>query len=633
MAVRNYDFCGWVTKFDTLCSDGRVIRKDAFKDDNGLVVPLVWNHDHNDPQNVLGKVVLEHREEGMYGYGSFNDTDKARDAKILVEHGDIGSMSIYANKLKQSKNKEVLHGKIREVSLVLAGANPGATIEFPIMMHGEDVSVIEDEAIIEPHIEEIVIEHGEIPSYLFETAANKTEDVEEHVEKSEEVIEHTEEDAKPTEEVIEHAENENEEKKETETMADNNGSDKTIGEVLDTLSDEQRTAVEALVGMALEEKGNSVDEEEEEVKHNAFENDETYENEYLTHAEISQIFTEAKRNGSLKETVLQHSVDTDGMIIPTGHSKYGFNDPEMVFPEYHNLNNPPEWIKRDTTWADKVNAGVHKTPFSRIRSTYANITEDEARAKGYIKGNQKKTEVFSLLKRTTDPTTIYKLQKFDRDDMIDITDFNSAAWIKSEMEIMLDEEKARAILIGDGRLADAEDKIPEDKVRPIAKDVDLFNVKVKVDVPAGATGAEKADAVIESVLRSRKNYKGSGSPTFFTTEDWLTEMLLLKDGIGHRLYKTEAELATALRVKEIVTVEVMENYEINGEPLVGVIVNLTDYNVGADKGGEKSLFDDFDIDFNRYTYLIEQRLSGALIKPYSAMTVTINEAVGSQANG
>jgi HK97 family phage prohead protease len=632
MAVRNYDFCGWVTKFDTLCSDGRVIRKDAFKDDNGLVVPLVWNHDHKDPQNVLGNVVLEHRDQGMYGYGSFNDTEKAQDAKILVEHGDIGSMSIYANKLKQSKNKEVLHGKIREVSLVLAGANPGATIEFPIMMHGEDVSMIEDEAIIEPHIEELVIEHGEIPEYLFESKVDSK--IEEP--KVSEVVEHSEEEkAEETEETVEHSE-ENSDDKEKENMADNKGSDeKTLGDVLDTLNEEQRTAVEALVGMALEEgkNGNTNNEEDDDVKHNVFDAEEYEEDDVLTHAEIEQIFNEAKRNGSLKDTVLAHSIDTEGMVIPTGHSTYGFNDPDMLFPDYKNLNNPPEWIKRDMDWIAKVNSGVHKTPFSRIRSTFANITEDEARAKGYIKGNQKKTEVFSVLKRTTDPTTVYKLQKFDRDDMIDITDFNSVSWIRTEMDMMLEEEKARAILIGDGRLPDAEDKIAEDKIRPIVKDVPLFNVKVNVSVPAGATGAEKADAIIESVLRSRKEYKGSGNPTFFTTEDWLTEMLLLKDGIGHYIYKTEAELATRLRVKDIVTVEVMENYEVDNKPLVGVIVNLSDYNVGADKGGEKTLFDDFDIDFNKYTYLIETRMSGALIKPYSAMTVLIDEAVTSQANG
>lgn len=615
MAARTYDFSGWVTKFDTLCSDGRVIRRDAFKEDNGITVPLVWNHNHDDPQSVLGHVILEHRDQGMYGYGSFNDTEKGRDAKLLVEHGDIGSMSIYANKLKQSKNKEVLHGRIREVSLVLAGANPGATIEFPIMKHGDDFSVIEDEAIICPYVEEMVLEHGDVPEYLFEAKEVAEETVEE-----------------PSEEVVEHSDNEKENKEKENMAEENKGSDKTIGDVIDTLNEEQKTAVYALVGMAVEEAKNGGSEEDTDVKHNVFDAEEYEEDEVLTHAEIDEIFREAKRNGSLKDTVLQHSIDTEGMVIATGDQTYGFNDASMLFPEYKNLNNPPEWIKRDTNWVSKVNSGVHKTPFSRIRSTYANITEDEARAKGYIKGNQKKEEVFTTLKRTTDPQTIYKKQKIDRDDVIDITDFNVVTWIRSEMDMMLEEEKARAILIGDGRPTDSEDKIQETHIRPIAKDVPLFNVKVNVQVPHGATGAEKADAIIESVLRSRKEYKGSGNPTLFTTEDWLTEMLLLKDGIGHRLYKTVAELATALRVSEIVTVEVMENQEIDDKPLVGVIVNLADYNVGADKGGEKTLFDDFDIDFNQYKYLIETRMSGALIKPYSAMTVVIDEAVTS-ANG
>ena len=625
MEVKTYDFSGWVTKNNIRCSDGRTIRRDAFKDDNGKVVPLVWNHDHNSPQNVLGNVVLENRPEGVYGYGSFNDTVSASDAKELLKHGDITSMSIHANKLKQNKNKDVLHGEIKEVSLVLAPANPGAIIDFPILQHGEDFEILEEEANIYPYIEELVLEHGEIPAEIFEKEAEKeTEDEVEHAEESE--VENEE---------IEHAEEEN---KEDTKVADNEKkeeqkSDKTIGDVLDTLNDEQRQVVEAVIGMAVEEatKGNK---EESEVKHNAFDQDDFYdEGEVLTHAEIEEIFSEAKRNGSLRETVLQHSIDTEGMIVSDGDSTYGFNDPGMLLPEYKSLNNPPEWIKRDTGWVSVVMSGVHKTPFSRIKSQYANITEDEARAKGYIKGNEKKEEVFTILKRTTDPQTVYKKQKLDRDDIIDITDFNIVTWIRGEMEMMLDEELARAYLIGDGRPSDSDDKIKEDHIRPIVKDVPLFNIQVPVRVPAGATGAEKADGIIEAVLRGRKNYKGSGNPTFFTTEDWLTEMLLLKDGIGHRLYKTEAELATALRVSRIVTVEVMEGYEINDKPLVGVIVNLADYNVGADKGGEKSLFDDFDIDFNQYKYLIETRRSGALIKPFSAMTVFIDEAVTSGAQG
>lgn len=609
MAVKTYDFAGWATKNDLRCSDGRIIRKNAFKDDNGKTVPLVWNHDHSNPENVLGHAYLENREDGVYAYCSFNDTEGAKTAKQLLEHGDIGSLSIHANKLKQSKNKDVLHGCIREVSLVLAGANPGALIEFPMLAHGEDYIEAEDEANIYAYIEDLELSHGEIE-------VPDDEPVSEPETVSEPELEHSEED-----------------KKEDKKMAD---SGKTIGEVFDTLTEEQKTAVYAVIGQALEDAG--VNEEGGDVKHNAFDDD-SYQGdekgEVLTHAEVVELFAEAKRNKvpSLKDFVLEHSIDTTGMIVSEGQQTYGFNDAGMLLPEYKSLNNPPEWIKRDTGWVSKVLGGVHKTPFSRIKSQYANITEDEARAKGYMKGNLKKEEVFTILKRTTDPQMIYKKQKLDREDIIDITDFDIVAWIRAEMDLMLDEEKARAILIGDGRPTDSDDKIKEDHIRPIVTDVPLFNVRVPVNVPAGATDSEKAAAIIDSILRARKNYKGSGNPSFFTTEDWVTEMLLLKDGIGHRLYKTMEELATAIRAKEIITVEAMEGYEVFDKPLVGVYVNLTDYNVGTDKGGEKTLFDDFDIDYNQYKYLIEQKFSGALVKPFSAMTVYINEGVATQPEG
>ena len=610
MGAKTYDFSGWATKNDLKCSDGRTIRKNAFKDDNGKTVPLVWNHDHSGPDNILGHAVLENREEGVYAYCSFNETEKAQTAKELLRHKDIGSLSIHANQLKQTKNKDVLHGVIREVSLVLAGANPGARIDFPIIQHSDgSYDMVEDEANIFSFIEELSLEHGEVPFSV-------EEDIEESSNETEE---------------IEHAE---ETKKEDEKVADK---EKTIGDVVDTMTDEQKTAMYAIIGQAIEDAkaGNSNDEEDDNVKHNVFE-DEEYgrEDEYLSHAEIEELFAGAKREKvtSLKDYMLEHSIDTTGMDTATGHQTYGFNDVEMVLPEYKNLNNPPEWIKRDTGWVGVVMNGVHKTPFSRIKSVYADITAEEARAKGYMKGNEKKEQVFTTLKRTTSPCTIYKKQKLDRDDIIDITDFDVVRWIRSEMDFMLDEEIARAILIGDGRASDADDKIKEESIRPIAKDVPLFNVKVNVNVPNGATGQEKADAIIDSVLRARKEYKGSGNPTLFTTEDWLTEMLLLKDGIGHRLYKTEAELATALRVSKIVTVEVMEGQNIDNKPLVGIVVNLSDYNVGADKGGEKNLFDDFDIDYNQYKYLIETRRSGALVKPKSALTILINEAVASNAN-
>ena len=615
MAAKTYDFSGWATKNDLKCSDGRTIRKNAFKDDNGKTVPLVWNHDHSGPDNVLGHAVLENREDGVYAYCSFNETERAQTAKELLRHGDIGSLSIHANQLKQTKNRDVLHGVIREVSLVLAGANPGAQIDFPIIQHSDgSFDMVEDEANIYPFIEDLSLEHGDIPEF-----------------ESEEIV-----DEDDSEETIEHAEESN--KKEDENVA----ADKTIGEVVETMNDEQKLALYAIVGQAVEDAKYEDDEEDaedyeedEDVKHNVFENEYYEDDDVLTHAEVLELFEGAKREKvtSLKDYMLEHSIDTTGMDTATGHQTYGFNDADMLFPEAKSLNTPPEWIKRDTGWVSVVINGVHKTPFSRIKSQYADLTEDEARAKGYMKGNLKKEQVFTILKRTTSPCTIYKKQKLDRDDIIDITDFDVVKWIRSEMEGQLDEEIARAILIGDGRPSDADDKVKEDCIRPIVKDVPLFNVKVNVNVPAGATGAEKADAIIDSVLRSRKEYKGSGNPTLFTTEDWLTEMLLLKDGIGHRLYKTEAELATALRVSKIVTVEVMEGYEVDNKPLVGVIVNLSDYNVGADKGGEKNLFDDFDIDYNQYKYLIETRRSGALIKPYSAMTVVINEAVASDVEG
>ena len=615
MGAKTYDFSGWATKNDLKCSDGRTIRKNAFKDDNGKTVPLVWNHDHSGPDNILGHAVLENREDGVYAYCSFNETEKAKTAKELLRHHDIGSLSIHANQLKQTKNKDVLHGVIREVSLVLAGANPGAQIDFPIIQHSDgSFDTVEDEAIIYPFIEELSLEHGEIPSFYSEE------------ESEEETVEETEEE-------IEHAE-ESEKDKEEDKVAEGN-KEKTIGDVVATMNEEQKTALYAIVGQAVEDAKKENNEEDETVKHNAFE-DEEYgrEDEYLSHAEIEELFAGAKREKvtSLKDYMLEHSIDTTGMDTATGHQTYGFNDASMLFPEAKSLNNPPEWIKRDTGWVGVVMNGVHKTPFSRIKSVYADITADEARAKGYMKGNEKKEQVFTTLKRTTSPCTIYKKQKLDRDDIIDITDFDVVRWIRSEMDFMLDEEIARAILIGDGRDSDADDKIKEENIRPIAKDVPLFNVKVNVNVPNRATGQEKADAIIDAVLRARKEYKGSGNPTLFTTEDWLTEMLLLKDGIGHRLYKTEAELATALRVSKIVTVEVMEGQNIDNKPLVGIVVNLSDYNVGADKGGEKNLFDDFDIDYNQYKYLIETRRSGALVKPKSALTILINEAVGSNSN-
>lgn len=569
---KGYDFSGWATKNNILCSDGRTIRKDAFKDNDGKTVPLVWNHSHNDPNNVLGHCVLENRDEGVYTYGTFNDTEQGKNAKSLVEHGDVTALSIWANKLKQNRG-DVLHGDIKEVSLVLAGANIGACIDS-VIRHGEES---EEEAVIYSG-EDIVLAHAD--------TTTKSEN-----------------------------------KEEKKPMADTNANEKTVKDVFDTLNEEQKKVVYALIGQALESNGAEDDEEEpeggKEMKHNVFEQDEMNGNDTLSHAEMETIIADGKRFGSMKESFLAHA------------EEYGIKSIDYLFPEPKTLNNPPEFIKRDMGWVSKVMGTVHHTPFSRIKSMFADITEDEARAKGYIKGKLKKEEVFSLLKRTTTPTTIYKKQKMDRDDVIDITDFDVIAWLKSEMRMMLDEEIARAILIGDGRLASSDDKINESNIRPVVSDDDLYTIKSKVTVAANATGADKAKAFIDQVIRSRKEYKGSGNPTLFTTEDMVTECLLLEDKIGHKLYKTEAELATTMRVKEIVTVEAMEGLkDKNSKEVAGIVVNLADYNVGADKGGAVNMFDDFDIDYNQQKYLIETRCSGALVKPYSAITLTFDTAVG-----
>lgn len=603
--VEGYDFCGWATKNNLKCSDGRIIRHGAFKFNNGSKVPLVWNHQHNAVGDILGHAILEERDEGIYAYGYFNNSPAGRDAKEAVKHGDVGSLSIWANSLQQT-GMDVIHGIIREVSLVVAGANPGAFIES-VLAHGEPMDPDDDECLLHTG-DGIIIQHAE-----------------------------------PIEKPDEKKKEDEDKRKKPE---DNSEGEKTVVEVIDTLTDEQKKAVAIVIGQAVEDSKKEDDKkEDEEMKHNIF-SDGASHNMVLIHSDEEKAFFErvASQSLSLKAAVkenletngfLAHALDATGMEMAKGKQTYGINDIDMLFPEYKTLNTPPEFISREMGWVQKVMNGVHHTPFSRIRSIYANITEDAARAKGYIKGNQKKTEVFTTLKRVTSPTTIYKLQKIDRDDIVDITDFDVVMWIKAEMRLMLDEEIARAILIGDGRLSDAEDKINEENIRPIVKDVPLFNVRVPVKVAANATPGEIASVTIDEIVRARKHYKGSGDPTFYTTEDVLTEMLLLKDGVGHRLYKTVDELTTALRVKEIVTVEPMSGYNIDindsvkNVPLIGTIVNLNDYNVGADKGGEVSMFDDFDIDFNKMSYLIETRISGALIKPFSALTFGLQKTTAS----
>lgn len=580
-----YDFSGWATKNNIKCSDGRTILKDAFKQHDGQTVPLVWNHQHNESANVLGHAVLENRDEGVYAYCTFNDTEAGKNAKLLVEHGDVTALSIYANQLKQ-KGSNVMHGTIREVSLVLAGANPGAFIDS-VIRHGE---FCEDEAVIYTG-EELTLQHAD------DNSSDKEDKVDEKDKKGDDKV-------------------------------DNN--EKTIQDVFDTLNEEQKNVVYALIGQALEDKSmaqsaieeneNNIEEDggEQEMKHNVFEGKETENNDVLSHDAMETILKDAKRYGSLKESFLAHA------------ESYGIKDIEWLFPDAKNVNMPPDFIKRDDSYVQKVMRGVHHVPFSRIKSMHANITADEARAKGYIKGNRKKEEVFTLLKRTTTPTTIYKKQKLDRDDVVDITDFDVVAWLKMEMRMMLDEEIARAILVGDGRLSDSDDKINETCIRPISKDDDLYCVKASVAAAAAATDDDIAKAFIKTVIKSRKEYKGSGSPTLFTTEDVITNCLLLEDKNGRVIYDTVDKLATALRVKEIVAVEVMEGAKTTvnkvEKPLMAIMVNLVDYYVGADKGGAVNMFDDFDIDYNQQKYLMETRCSGALVKPYSAVAVALDKA-------
>ena len=566
-----YDFSGWATRNDIRCSDGRTIRRGAFAEQDGTTVPLVWNHNHVDADNVLGHAILENRDQGVYAYCFFNDTKQGNNAKELVTHGDICSLSIFANQLKQNGG-DVIHGSIREVSLVLAGANPGAKIEN-IMAHGDNS---EEEAIIYNDSDEINLAHSEEKEKMEET--NK---------------------------------------------------EKTVKDVIDSMTEEQRNVMYALIGEAIESTKGELDdedlsnEEENKMKHNAFENEDQTkkeETETLSHSEFMEIVSEAKRKGSMKDAFLDHNITE----IP--YLAHSITNVGNLFPESKAVSRVPEIVDRDQTWVGNVMASVKHTPFSRVKSFYANITADEARAKGYVKGAQKVEEVITALKRTTDPQTVYKLQKMDRDDIIDITDFDVVAWLKGEMRGKLDEEIARAILIGDGRSSSSADKVDPLKIRPVYQDDTTYTIKRILTRAAGADDSAFAKAFIKDVVKSRKEYKGSGNPTLYTTEDILTSMLLIEDTTGRVIYDTIEKLKTALRVRDIVTVPVMENVGREDTPgkkkwnLLGILVNLNDYNVGADKGGSVNMFDDFDINYNKYEYLIETRCSGALVKPYSAIT-------------
>lgn len=611
-----YDFCGWASKNDLLCSDGRTIRRGAFASDDGKKVPMVYQHQHTSIDNVLGHAILENRDEGMYAYCYLNESDTGKMAKELVRHGDICAMSIYANKLKQIGN-DVVHGEIKEVSLVLAAANPGAAIESVVLEHSDGST--EEEAIIYSgeDTQYKILSHAESST---QTSSDKTvNDILNNMSEAKKnvlyymlaKVSETDEEAED-DDVIEDSDIRH---------ADVSGG-RTIQDIFDTFTSDEKKVAFFLIGQAIKESGSmeqsdipNIDDESEEndtMKHNVFENNQINNDEtVLSHAEIEEIFRDTKQYGTLKNSALAH----------------GVTNIEYLFPDATTVTPTPELIKRNDDWVSKVMGAVHRTPFSRIKSTAANLTEDEARAKGYIKGKLKKEEVFSLLKRTTEPTTIYKKQKLDRDDVIDITDFDVVAWIKSEMRMMLNEEIARAILIGDGRLTSSDDKIPEDHIRPVAFDSELYTVPVEVTVATGATDDDKAKAIIRSIIKGRKEYKGSGNPVMYTTEDTLTDMLLMEDKMGRVVYDSVTKLATALRVSEIVTVPVMEGLkDSQGNAVIAVIVNLADYNVGADRGGEVNMFDDFDIDYNAMKYLIETRCSGALTKPYSALAVKLKTA-------
>ena len=720
-----YDFSGYVTKNDLVCSDNRVIRHDAFKECDGEEVPLVWQHGHENIENVLGHVMLENRNDGVYGYGYFNEeTPQGKYAKALVQHGDLKAMSIYANKLEQRgmNPREVIHGSIKEVSLVLAGANPGAVIDNVVLAHGNWYDA-DDEAYIyngvnielyhadtdEKADEEPVEENNKDTKPVQKT--NKKAKTEGTDDKSiQDILDEMSEDKKNVlyylvglaangEEVIDDDDDDDDDDKVTHS---DESSDKSIQDVLDSFTEDEKTVLHYLVGVAKEQadtKDNKNNEEEvkhsdsektikdiidgmskteqkafyylvgmakndinvenvskdelesvkeivdkfdkdkkqvlyyvvglakqqpadtinhsdiyegdAEMKHNVFDTTDTEPENVLSHAEVEAIFSDAKRIGSLKESALQH----------------GITDIDYLFPDAKNLTNVPVFVSRQMEWVSAVMNGVSHTPFARVRSIFANITADEARAKGYVKGKKKIDEVIALLRRETVPTTVYKHQSLDRDDIVDITDFDVVAWLKTEMRVMLDEEIARAILVGDGRANTSADKIDETKIRPIWKDDDFYTIKASLaSTSTTDITDEEAQSFIKLAVKARKDYKGSGSPTLFINEDLLTTMLLLENKIGERLYKTEAELATAMRVNSIVSVPVMENQTYTGTDskthvLEGIIVNLKDYNVGADQGGAVSLFDDFDIDYNKQKYLIETRCSGALTMPYSAIAL------------
>ena len=586
----DYDCSGWATKANVRCYDGLVIAQDAFKECSGKVVPMVYNHDHANVDNVIGHCLLENRPGGVYCYAKFNDTDTGKTARQCVESGDLSAFSIFANGLKKV-GSTVKHGFIREVSLVLAGCNPGALID-EVVKHSADEDYEGGEAFIYNE-DGLSLTHGMDPE------GNPLEDLTHSADSGDAVT-----DDKATQEEAK--------------MADEKNEGKTLEQVYNSMTDEQKECCHALVGLALEEQeggDNDDGEEDDTVKQNVFDKDTNA--TVLKHSieEINNVVKTAKSHGTMKAAFEDAGMDSDELA-------HSIDNIDWLFPEDHLLDNTPRIIDKPDDWVSVVMGAVHHIPFSRFKSMFADLTEEDARAKGYIKGNFKKEEVFGLLRRSTSPTTVYKKQKLDRDDVIDITSFDVVAWLKQEMRLKLNRELALAYLLGDGRLAASEDKIDENCIRPVFNDSDLFTIKVQCKTTGLTTVEDKYKALIKQILRSRKEYRGSGTPTLFTTEDALTEMLLLEDGIGHPLYADEAALARKLRVKNIVTIPEMEGRKgAKGGDLVCLIVNLADYTVGADKGGAVSMFDDFDIDFNAQKYLIETRCSGALTTPFSAMAV------------
>jgi hypothetical protein len=585
----DYDCSGWATKANVRCYDGLVIAQDAFKECSGKVVPMVYNHDHSNVDNVIGHCLLENRPGGVYCYAKFNDTDTGKTARQCVESGDLSAFSIFANGLKKV-GSTVKHGFIREVSLVLAGCNPGALID-EVVKHSADEDYEGGEAFIYNE-DGLSLTHGMDPE------GNPLEDLTHSADSGDAVT-----DDKATQEEAKMADEKNMNKEET------------VEDVFNTLTEKQKNVVYAIIGSVMPSEKDDDGEEDDTVKQNVFDKDTNA--TVLKHSieEINNVVKTAKSHGTMKAAFEDAGMDSDELA-------HSIDNIDWLFPEDHLLDTTPRIIDKPDDWVSVVMGAVHHIPFSRFKSMFADLTEEDARAKGYFKGNFKKEEVFGLLRRSTSPTTVYKKQKLDRDDVIDITSFDVVAWLKQEMRLKLNRELALAYLLGDGRLAASEDKIDENCIRPVFNDSDLFTIKVQCKTTGLTTVEDKYKALIKQILRSRKEYRGSGTPTLFTTEDALTEMLLLEDGIGHPLYADEAALARKLRVKNIVTIPEMEGRKgAKGGDLVCLIVNLADYTVGADKGGAVSMFDDFDIDFNAQKYLIETRCSGALTTPFSAMAV------------